>query len=132
MYHNTYSVPSRLIGSRLLVKLRSETLDMYLAGTLVLTVPRLKGRNQHRIDYRHVIWSLVRKPGAFSNYRYRDEFLSDDGVQACLRRPECPPAGRGEGDYLRILHMAASVSEADVKPPSNCCWRQESDLTSSL
>lgn len=115
VYYNTYSVPSRLIGSRLLVKLRSETLEMYLAGTLVLTVPRLKGRSQHRIDYRHVIWSLVNKPGAFANYRYRDEFFPTtvfrrayDNLSA--RRPE-----KGDRDYLRILHMAASVSEADVE-----------------
>jgi len=39
----------------------------------VLTLPRLTGRNQRRIDYRHLIWSLVRKPGAFAAYCYRDE-----------------------------------------------------------
>ena len=113
--YNTYSVPSRLIGCRLRVKLRSETLEMYLAGTLVLTVPRLKGRNQHRIDYRHVIWSLARKPGAFANYRYRDEFFPTTVFRRAYddlaaRRPE-----KGDGDYLRILHLAASVSEADVE-----------------
>jgi len=113
--HNTYSVPSRLIGCRLRVKLRGETLEMYLSGTLVLTVPRLKGRNQHRIVYQHMIWSLARKPGAFANYRYRDEFFPttvfrrayDDLV---ARRPE-----HADRDYLRILHLAASVSEADVE-----------------
>lgn len=111
---NTYSVPSRLIGSRLNVKMRSETLDMYLAGALVLSVPRLKGRNHHQIDYRHVIWSLVRKPGAFEAYRYREELFPTTVFRRAYddliaRRPE-----KGTGDYLRILHLAALESETDV------------------
>ncbi len=68
---NTYSVPSRLIGTTLLVRVHSETLEVYRATTRLLTMPRLLGTGQHRIDYRHVIWSLVRKPGAFAHYRYR-------------------------------------------------------------
>lgn len=38
-------------------------------------MPRLSGRGQHRIHYQHVIWSLVRKPGAFAAYRYRDDLF---------------------------------------------------------
>jgi hypothetical protein len=72
---NTYSVPSRLIGSTLLVRVHSETLEVYRATTHLLNMPRLLGTGQHRIDYRHVIWSLVRKPGAFAHYRYRDELF---------------------------------------------------------
>ncbi len=30
-----------------------------------MSIERLRGRNGHRINYRHIIWSLVRKPGAF-------------------------------------------------------------------
>jgi hypothetical protein len=52
---NTYSVPSRLIGTTLLVRVRSETLEVYRATTHLLTMPRLLGQGQHRIDYRHVI-----------------------------------------------------------------------------
>ena len=113
--HNTYSVPSRLIGSKLDVRVRSEVLELILGGSLVLTLPRLKGRQQCRIDYRHTIWSLVRKPGAFAAYRYREEFFPStvfrrayDALMAA--RPE-----RGELEYLRLLHLAASASEADVE-----------------
>jgi len=56
---NTYSVPSRLIGTTLLVRVRSETLEVYRGTTFLLSMPRLLGHGQHRIDYRHVIWSLV-------------------------------------------------------------------------
>jgi transcriptional regulator with XRE-family HTH domain len=112
---NTYSVPSRLIGSTLLVRVHSETLEVYRATTHLLTMPRLLGTGQHRIDYRHVIWSLVRKPGAFAHYRYRDDlFLSltfrraYDALQSHL--PE-----RADSHYVRLLHLAASTAESDVE-----------------
>lgn len=112
---NTYSVPSRLIGSDLLVRVRAEELHVYRAGTQVLTLPRLRGSGQARIDYRHVIWSLARKPGAFAAYRYRDEFFPTTTFRRAYddlvaRRPE-----KGDADYLRILHLAASQSEVDVE-----------------
>ena len=68
-----YSVPSRLIRADLKVRVRAEILELYYGAALVLTLPRLRGQHKHRIDYRHVIWSLVRKPGAFANYRFREE-----------------------------------------------------------
>jgi Mu transposase, C-terminal domain len=112
---NTYSVPSRLIGTRLLVRVRSETLEVYRATAQLLTMPRLLGHGQHRIDYRHVIWSLVRKPGAFAQYRYRDDLFPSlvfrrayDALQA--REPE-----RADRHYVRLLHLAASTSESEVE-----------------
>ncbi len=72
---NTYSVPSRLIGTTLTVRVRAETVEVYVGTTLVCSMPRLSGRQQHHINYRHVIWSLVRKPGAFAAYRYREDLF---------------------------------------------------------
>jgi hypothetical protein len=66
---NTYSVPSRLIGTTVTVRVRAETLELYVGTTLTLTLPRLPGQHQQHIDYRHLIWALVRKPGAFAAYR---------------------------------------------------------------
>jgi hypothetical protein len=91
---NTYSVPSRLIGTTLLVRVHAETLDVYRATTHLLRMPRLLGQGQHRIDYRHVIWSLVRKPGAFAHYRYRDDlspaWSSVGSMTRCRCRPNVP------------------------------------------
>lgn len=70
---NTSSVPSRLVGATLLVRVRAEHLEGYLGSKPVVRLPRLHGRAQHAINYRHIIWSLVRKPGAFAAYRYRDD-----------------------------------------------------------
>lgn len=75
MLRNTYSVPSRLIGTTVTVRVRAEALELYVGTSQLLTLPRLHGRKQHRIDYRHIIFSLIRKPGAFANYRFREELF---------------------------------------------------------
>ena len=71
-----YSAPSRLIGHRLKVRLYSDRLDCYLAGSLVLTRARgtrspINGRGR-MIDYRHFIDALKRKPQAFKGLVFRD------------------------------------------------------------
>ena len=112
---NTYSVPSRLIGSELTVRVRAENLELYLGASPLLTLPRLKGRQQHRIDYRHVIWSLVRKPGAFAAYRFRAEFFPTTAFRRAYDALLASKPERGELEYLRVLHLAASTSERDVE-----------------
>src|SRR5215831_3576912 len=72
---NVYSVHSRLIGEQVEARLTAETVEVWYAGQKVEQLPRLRGRGKHRVDYRHIIDWLVRKPGAFSNYRYREELF---------------------------------------------------------
>jgi hypothetical protein len=115
LLNNTYSVPSRLIGMTLTVRLRSESVEAYVGTQLVGTMPRLSGRQQHRIQYQHVIWSLVRKPGAFAAYRYRDDLFPTLAFRRAYdvlteRRPE-----RADREYVRVLHLAATTSEAEVE-----------------
>jgi hypothetical protein len=115
--HNTYSVPSRLIEATVKARIYEDRLEVWYGGARQLEVERLLGRHGHRIDYRHVIWSLVKKPGAFSRYRYREELFPSlefrrayDALNAALG------AGyKADAEYLRILHRAASVSETDVE-----------------
>jgi transposase len=115
--HNTYSVPSRLIGAKVKVRVYDDRLEVWYGGAPQLGVERLLGRFGHRIDYRHVIWSLVKKPGAFSRYRYRAEmFPSLEFRRAYDALNEALGAGyKADVNYLRILHQAAAVSEADVE-----------------
>lgn len=112
---NHYSVPSRLIGAKVKVRVRSETLELHHGAAHVLTLPRIAGRNQHRIDYRHLIWSLVRKPGAFANYCYREELFPTTTFRRAYDGLLAATPSRADRDYLRLLHLAASVSEADVE-----------------
>jgi hypothetical protein len=112
---NTYSVPSRLIGTRVLVRVRAETLEGYVGTRQTFTLPRLLGKQQHRIDYHHLIWSLARKPGAFAAYRYRDELFPTTLFRQaydCLVK-ETP--GRADREYVRVLHLAASTAESEVE-----------------
>ncbi len=73
---NAYSVPSRLIGERVEVRLsRRPSSRSGTPAKQVERMPRLRGRGKHRVDYRHIIDWLVRKPGAFENYRYREDLF---------------------------------------------------------
>jgi hypothetical protein len=112
---NTYSVPSRLIGARLLVRVRAETLEVYAGTNKLLTMGRLLGRGRHRIDYRHVIWSLVRKPGAFANYRYRDELFPSLAFRRAYDALVTARPERADREYVRVLHLAASTAESEVE-----------------
>lgn len=114
--HCAYSVPSRLIGEVVRVFVYEDRLEVRFAGELQLACERLRGQRRHRIDYRHVIWSLVRKPGAFDRYVYREEmFPSLEFRRAYDTIREVQPSVRGDLEYLRILHLAASTMEADVQ-----------------
>ncbi len=73
--NNTYSVHSRLIGEQIEIRLYVEHLEVWYAQRRIDTLPRLRGEGKHRIDYRHIMDWLVRKPGAFENYRYRDDLF---------------------------------------------------------
>jgi hypothetical protein len=115
--HNAYSVPSRLIGERVRVRIFEERLEVWYASSLQLTIPRLRGRNGHAVDYRHVIWSLVRKPAAFEHYRYRADLfptLAFREAYDALCAHHAEPR-RADLDYLRVLLLAASTFESDVE-----------------
>ena len=96
--YNTYSVPSRLIGEKVDVHIKVECLEVWHGTVLVERLPRLRGRNQHEINYRHVIDWLVRKPGAFAGYRYQDAMFPTSRFRrtydALLERS---PGLRGQG-----------------------------------
>jgi hypothetical protein len=114
--HNGYSVPARLIGRQLSIHLYEDRLEAYLGTTLQLACERLLGRGSHRIDYRHVIWSLVRKPGGFARYVYREEMFPSLVFRRAYDAIQTPHRGtQGDLDYLRILHLAATTFESDVQ-----------------
>jgi hypothetical protein len=112
---NTYSVPSRLIGVRVTVRVRAETLEIDQGTVHLLTIPRLLGERQHRIDYRHLSASLVRKPGAFAQYRYRDDLFPTLTFRRTYDALVQAVPHRADRDYVRLLHLAAGTSEAAVE-----------------
>jgi hypothetical protein len=114
--HCAYSVPSRLIGEVVQVHVHEDRLEVRFGGEIQLACERLRGSKRHRIDYRHVIWSLVRKPGAFARYVYREEMFPSVVFRRAYDAILGERAGvRADLEYLRILHLAASTLEVDVQ-----------------
>jgi hypothetical protein len=111
---NVYSLPSRLIGEQVDVHVGAETLDVWHGARKLDTLPRLRGRGKHRVEYRHVIDWLVRKPGAFEEYRYRDAMFPTSRFRITYdilkdRRP-----GRAVKEYLEVLRLASQEGESGV------------------
>ena len=112
--YNTYSVPSRLIGEWVEAKADAEELEVWYAQRCVERLPRLRGRYGARIDYRHVIDWLVRKPGAFANYRYREELFPTSRFRIAYDALRSSTPLCADKEYLKILELAAKQSETGV------------------
>jgi hypothetical protein len=85
-----YTVPSRLIGHRLRVRLYDDRLDVFIGGTPLMTLARGRaassGKRAHVVDYRHVIHALRRKPMALLNLVYRDQLFPRDAYRLTFDR----------------------------------------------
>ncbi len=113
--HNTYSVPARLIRHEVTARLHIDRVEVYFAGQCVCAMERLHGPGKARIDYRHVISSLVRKPGAFANYRYREEMFPSTVFRRAYDRLMEQDPSHASRRYLEILEWAAMNSEAAME-----------------
>jgi hypothetical protein len=124
--HNVYSVESRLIGETIQVHLFAEHLDLFYAQKSVDRLPRLRGENRHLINYRHMIDQLERKPGAFENYRYREEMFPGSYFRLAYDElKERHTQRQAVREYLKILRMAATESETAVTTAlAELCGRQ--------
>jgi transposase len=112
VHRNVYSVNSRLIGEQVDVYLYSRHLEIWYGQKKLDTLPRLQGSRQAMINYRHVIDWLVRKPGAFENYRYQSQFFPTTHFR--MAYDELCQGQRGVKTYLEILHLAAFEGESKV------------------
>ena len=116
VHNNVYSVPSRLIGERVDVRLYFDHLDIWYGQQHIERIPRLRGAGKHRINYRHVIDWLVRKPGAFAHYRYQADLFPTHRFRWAydLIRRRSHSEEVASKAYLRILHLAARENESAV------------------
>lgn len=110
-----YSVPSRLIGCTVQVRLHPDVVEIWYRNKLTEQMPRLRGERYQRIDYRHVIWSLVRKPGAFARYRYREELFPSLVFRRAYDALVDARGERADVEYVRVLHLAASTMQSSVE-----------------
>jgi hypothetical protein len=113
--HRIYSVPSRLIGHDVEARLYADVVEVRLGQDVIETMPRLRGDRMHRIDYRHIIWSLVQKPGAFARYKYREDLFPSLVFRRAYDRLRELRGERADVEYVRVLHLAASTLESRVE-----------------
>jgi hypothetical protein len=112
---NLYSVPTHLIGQQVRVRIYEWQLEVYYRQIQVERMARIVGNNKHAINYRHVIDSLLRKPGGFRNYRYREEMFPGLVFRQCWDQlNQWYSARKADLIYLRILRLAARTLECDV------------------
>jgi len=127
--HNVYSVHSRLIREMIEIRLYMEHLEVWYAQQRIEIIPRLRGEGKHRIQYRHIIDWLVRKPGAFENYRYREDLFPTHRFRMAYDWLEKRHPSRCAREYLGILHLAARQNEAAVDYALRTLIEKEQPIT---
>lgn len=114
----TYTVPSRLVNSRLMVHLFDSKLELWCAGEHTLTLPRVfstKLQRTRSIDYRHVIDALVKKPRAFRYSLWRDELLPTQEYQHIWNYVDQGLSADKACHYIvRLLHLAKKCEREDA------------------
>jgi len=107
-----YSVPSRLIGYALKAHIFPDKIELYYGHKQLQSMP--KSNDAYAINYRHIIDSLVRKPGAFSHYKYKQALFPRDVFRQAY---DCLLAKRphdADKSYLKLLQLAKFNGEAVV------------------
>jgi hypothetical protein len=117
-------VDSRLIGELVEVRIYAEQIEVWYGQRQIHSLPRLSGHSKHHINYRYIIDSLVRKPGAFENYRYREELFPTSYFRMAYDLLRKQDRLRAHKEYLKILYLAAKESESEV----NAALRQLIEL----
>lgn len=113
---HSYSVPSGLQGKLVTARVGEWQIEVWYGGRCWETLPRLTQRDTHHIQYRHVIDTLLRKPGGFRDYRYRDDlFPTATFRQAWEALGARLAPRRADLAYLRLLKLAAQTLEIEVE-----------------
>jgi hypothetical protein len=110
--HKVYSVNSRLIKEQVDVRLYPEHLEVWYGQRQVEHIPRICSGKRHHIQYRHIIDWLIRKPGAFANYKYRSDLFPTSRFRVAydlLCRHHT--VGKAAREYLALLQLAAQENE---------------------
>ena len=130
LLHNTYSAHSRLVGETVKIRVYADKLEIWYAQRHIETLPRLRGENGHYINYRHHIDRLVRKPGAFENYCYKDDMFPTSLFRIAydiLR--ETSSIRQASKEYLKILELAAKEDESLVNEALRLLINLEEDMS---
>jgi len=109
---STYSVPSRLISLLLRVYVYPQEIRLHYGDKCILVMQKMPPHSV-KINYRHIIGHLLRKPGAFAHYQYR-EHLYPRLVFRQAYDALVSSSSQGHKHYLEVLHLAAITNEGEV------------------
>jgi len=118
-----------LIGEKVDTRLYAEHLEVWYGGRVVERIPRLRGQGKHRVNYRHVIDSLVRKAGAFENYKYREDMFPTSRFRMAYDALREHAPNRASREYLEILELAARENESLVDDALRILFEEDSPIT---
>ena len=127
--HNVYSVHSRLKKETIRVKLYAEYLELWYGQRKIEAIPRMRGDAGHFIQYRHIIDSLVRKPGAFENYRYKEDLFPTTRFRMAYDYFKETIPVKANKEYLKILNLAAKETETGVDEALRTLFENEKPLS---
>jgi hypothetical protein len=109
-----YSVPCRLIGVKLLARIGENEIALLTGALEVARLPLSRGDRGAVIDFRHLIGHLLRKPGAFAGYRWREEMFPSLVYRAAYDRLT-QVGGDADKRYLEVLKLAADEGQTAVE-----------------
>ena len=119
---NIYSVNSSLIGEQVTAYVYADYILVKYKHTLVEKLPRFRGSGKHKIQYPHVIEWLIRKPGAFNNYKYKEDMFPTSYFRMAFDKLNEQHSDKtAVKHYLKILHLAARISEEKVNKALKDC-----------
>ena len=130
LQHNTYSVHSRLIGEKVQARIYVDYIEIWYAQKMVERIKRLSGESKHRINYRHIIDWLVRKPGAFENYRYKEDLFPSSWFRMAYDWLRLNMTLQANKQYVRILYYAAKEGQTVTENAIRYLLEQDKELTS--
>ncbi|MFC1808475.1 IS21 family transposase [Candidatus Omnitrophota bacterium] len=117
--NNIYSVHSRLIGENVHARIHVDHVEIWYRQRIVDSFLRQRGSRKHRIDYRHIIDWLVRKPGAFESYRYKQDLYPSSWFRMTYDWLRSHMPLQANREYVKILYYAAkegqAVTESSIK-----------------
>lgn len=131
-----YTVPSRLIGHRLRVRLYDDRLDVFIGGTMLMTLPRGRtdgsGKHAQVVNYRHVIHALRKKPMALLNLVYRDQLFPREAFRRTFdslrERLADKQACRIMVDLLALAHERGCEAELAAALEAAFCANELPDV----
>jgi hypothetical protein len=113
------------------VRIYAGYLEIWYARKHIETIPRLKGEYKHSIEYRHIIDWLVRKPGAFANYRYHADLFPTSRFRMAFDYLKENSPAKADKEYLKILYLASKESQSGIDDALRFLFDQEKEISSN-